>query len=94
MKNPHKIVLYSKPGCHLCEDAKEALNALSGEFDFILEEFDINQDPALYERYKYTIPVMVVDGKIELEARINTSKIRRAFTDGYGPTYRILKTKA
>ncbi|NWJ45115.1 MAG: glutaredoxin family protein [Chloroflexi bacterium] len=94
MKNSHKIVLYSKPGCHLCEDAKEALNSLSGEFDFILEEFDINEDSTLYERYKYTIPVMVVDGKIELEARINASKIRRAFNDGYGPTYRILKTKA
>lgn len=81
----HTIALYSKDGCHLCEDAKAALLMLGDEFDVILEEFDITQDPALFEKYQYRIPVMLIDNKVELELRIDQKKLRRALAEGYGP---------
>ena len=85
MADKHTIVLYSKPGCHLCEDAKAALMTLRDQFEFSLEERDITQDAAAFERYRYTIPVMHLDGKIELEGRINVLKLQRAMAEGYGP---------
>ena len=81
----HSVTLYSKDGCHLCEHAKEALLSLGKEFEVTLEEVDITTDPALFELYKYTIPVMIVDQRIKLEARIDAQKLRRALGEGYGP---------
>jgi len=85
MNKPHNIMLYSKPGCHLCEDAKAALLSLGQEFEVRLEEIDITGDPALFELYQYTIPVMLIDQKIKLEARITAHKLRLALSEGYGP---------
>ena len=81
----HNIVLYSKEGCHLCENAKEALFELEDDFEIELEEVDITTDSDLFEKYKYTIPVMVIDDSIVLEARIDARKIYRALAEGYGP---------
>jgi glutaredoxin len=81
----HSVTLYSKAGCHLCEIAKDALLSLGDEFVVELEEVDITTDPALFELYRYTIPVMIVDRQIKLEARITAQKLRRALSEGYGP---------
>jgi len=81
----HTIILYSKPGCHLCEDAKADLMSLADQFEFGLEERDITQDALTFEKYRYTIPVMHIDSKIELEGRINSRKLQRAMAEGYGP---------
>ena len=75
-------MLYSKPGCHLCEDAKAALLSLGQEFEVRLEEIDITGDPALFELYQYTIPVMLINQKIKLEARITAHKLRLALSEG------------
>lgn len=69
----------------MCEHAKAALLTLEPEFTFTIEEVDITKDALIYEKYKYTIPVMHIDDKIELETRIDVKKIRRAFEEGYGP---------
>lgn len=61
------------------------LFSLGDEFDIQFEEVDILSDPDLYERYKYVIPVMIIDGKVKLEARIDAQKLRRALAEGYGP---------
>jgi glutaredoxin len=58
-----RVVVYSKPGCHLCEQALVALQALSGERAFELEEVDITSDEALHRRYFERIPVITVDGE-------------------------------
>lgn len=52
-----KLVLYSKPGCHLCEGLEEKLAALS-ELDFTLEVRDITTQSAWFDRYQYEIPVL------------------------------------
>jgi glutaredoxin len=58
-----KVVLYGKPGCHLCEDARAVVGeALAGR-DVELEEVDVTLDPALEHRYGERIPVLAVDGE-------------------------------
>jgi glutaredoxin len=59
----HRIVLYSKPGCHLCERAKEVISRCQKQASFILEEVDISQNPELFERYGNDIPVVLLDGQ-------------------------------
>lgn len=56
------VTLYGKPGCHLCDEAREAVNAVRARVSFELEEVDITRDPALESAYRERIPVVAVDG--------------------------------
>ena len=55
-----KVTLYTKPGCHLCDDAKDEVERSGGE-EFDLVEINIAEDLVLYERYKHDIPVVLID---------------------------------
>ena len=58
-----KVVLYGKPGCHLCDEARAVVSeALAGR-DVDLDEVDVTLDPALERRYGERIPVLTVDGE-------------------------------
>ncbi|WP_066314508.1 glutaredoxin family protein [Bacillus sp. FJAT-29814] len=57
------ITLYTRKGCPLCDKAKAAILELEGEWDFTLEEVDIEQDDELHERYGLMIPVVHIDGE-------------------------------
>ena len=61
------IVLYSRPGCHLCEGAKALLLA----HGLTPKEIDISGDLALLQKYGECIPVVVIDGKERFRGRIN-----------------------
>ena len=54
-----RLVLYGRPGCHLCDDARGALERVGEPF----EEIDIERDDALLKRYLERIPVVAVDGE-------------------------------
>jgi glutaredoxin len=56
------VLVYSKPGCHLCADAMAELERLRAELGFELGERDITADDALHRAYFERIPVVVVDG--------------------------------
>lgn len=70
------ITLYGKAGCHLCDEAREHLETMAAEREFELREVDIRRDPALFERYRDRIPVIVVDGEERLEGRIEEADVR------------------
>jgi glutaredoxin len=57
------VILYGRPGCHLCDDARAALERLRAREPFSLEVVDIESDPALHARYLERIPVIAVDGE-------------------------------
>ena len=57
------LTLYTKPGCHLCEEVEAHLLTLEREFHFEWESCDITRDPALYERYRHAIPVVAIGGR-------------------------------
>lgn len=76
------LVLYSRPGCHLCEDARVVLDALLADRAARglpapgLRELSIDDDEALQRRYAFTIPVLAL-GDRELELATTPAKLRR-----------------
>jgi predicted thioredoxin/glutaredoxin len=74
----HQVILYSKPGCHLCELAREMVLGLRREYDFHLVETDITLDPALFKQYWDKIPVVVIDGRTTLAEPIDIADVRAA----------------
>ncbi len=78
----HHVTMYGKPGCHLCDDARIILNTLGRRYHIHLDEVDIRSDPELFRRYDIRIPVLIVDGAIELEAPITERDVRRALRHG------------
>jgi glutaredoxin len=69
------VTLYSKPGCHLCEDVRALLDELAPERGFDVHEVDIRSDPALFERYRYEIPVVLRDGVEVARGRIEEKQL-------------------
>jgi hypothetical protein len=57
------VTLYGKPGCHLCEDAREAVRRVRAERRFYLREVDVTLDPVLHREYGERIPVLTLDGE-------------------------------
>lgn len=73
-----KVVLYGKPDCHLCHEAEALLAHLQQEFAFSVEKIDILGNLVLEAKYRYAIPVIVVNGRLELPAPILERELRAA----------------
>lgn len=71
--NPAAVVLYTRYGCHLCEDAK----ALLERYGLAVEEVDIDGDSTLKSRYTECVPVVVIDGIERFRGRVNEVLLRR-----------------
>lgn len=69
------LTLYSKPGCHLCEDVRTLLDELQSEYGFDLQEIDITRDQSLFARYRYEIPVLLRDGREVARGRIDDREL-------------------
>jgi glutaredoxin len=62
-----RVTLYSRPGCHLCDDARAVLVRLGVPF----EEVDIDADADLQRVYFIRVPVIEVDGRIVAEGNLH-----------------------
>jgi glutaredoxin len=72
-----EIVVYSRPGCHLCEEAVSAIVALHEEgYRFDLHEIDIESDDLLLRRHLERIPVVELDGRLVSELILDRSELR------------------
>ena len=81
MSKPH-VVIYSRPGCHLCDEAKAAILSAGCNDQFTLEEINIESDEELLRKYKYDIPVVVIDGREAFIHRIDPRQfVTRIKTD-------------
>jgi glutaredoxin len=76
MRAPIDVVLYTKPGCHLCEDAEELLDALAEQHPLAVHAVDITRDVELYSRYWSKIPVVKV-GDAVLHAPLDAATLQR-----------------
>ncbi len=74
---PLTLKLYTKPDCPLCDDAKDALNAVAADSQIQIEEIDITSNLGLFTKYKNLIPVLELDGKRMLEHRIDVRVLKR-----------------
>ena len=71
------LTIYSRPGCHLCDDMKAVVRTVARTVPLALEEVDISTDPALEAQYGLEIPVLMVDGKKAAKYRIGEEELRR-----------------
>jgi glutaredoxin len=71
------LTLYSRPGCHLCDDMKATVGRVAETMALEVEEIDISNDPALENLYGLEIPVLLIEGKKAAKYRINESDLRR-----------------
>ena len=74
------LTLYSRPGCHLCDEMKAVVQRVAMSFPLTpvkIAEIDISTDPALDERYGAEIPVLLVEGKKVAKYRIGEDELRR-----------------
>ena len=62
MEIPVQIDIYSRPGCHLCDDAKEVVERVRRRFPFSLRVIDIETDPELEKAFGEQIPVVFING--------------------------------
>lgn len=73
-----RVTLYSRPGCHLCDDARAIVAAVCEELGERFEELDIDDDPRLAARYAEEIPVTLVDGRQHDFWRVDPQRLRSA----------------
>lgn len=72
-----EVVVYARPGCHLCEKALEAIVALRAEgYRFELREVDIESEELLLKRMLERIPVVEVDGQLVSELLLDEAALR------------------
>jgi len=73
------VTIFSRPGCHLCEVAKEAILNAGCEGEFVLEEVNIDDDPALRDRYGDDIPVIFINGVKVFKHHVDRREFKRKF---------------
>lgn len=69
------VVLYGRPGCHLCDDAREVLARVRAQRPFAFSERDIERDDALLRAYLERIPVVTIDGVEAFELFVDESEL-------------------
>jgi glutaredoxin len=73
-----RVVLYTRRGCHLCDDAKRLLEA----HGLAPASVDIDADPALRKRFDTCVPVVEIDGRIRFRGRVEPMLLRRLLQRG------------
>jgi glutaredoxin len=67
------LILYGRPGCHLCDDARAVLARVGTPF----QEIDITTDDVLHAAYLERIPVVMLDGEVRFEYFVDEAALRR-----------------
>ena len=71
------VTLYSRPGCHLCDDMKAVVQRVGQEMPIAIEIVDISTDPELDAQYGLEIPVLLVNGKKAAKYRVSEAELIR-----------------
>jgi len=79
-ETPPRVVLYTKPGCHLCDDARAVVEAVCAELHERYDEIDITTSEDLMRDYGEQIPVTLVDGGQHDFWRVDPDRLRRALS--------------
>jgi glutaredoxin len=74
---PRDVTFYTRPGCHLCEEAKAAIAPLLSEFGATLREVNVDEDAVLRDRYAWDIPVIFIGARKAAKHRVDPTQLRR-----------------
>lgn len=72
------IHVYRKPGCSLCDEAADLLDDARARFAFAVEPHNILEDAEWFAKYRYRVPVLVIDGIERLELRFDEGRLDEA----------------
>ncbi len=72
-----KVTLYTRAGCHLCDEAKKVLKEAQAATGFDLEEVDIDRDPNLKTQFHEQVPVVFINGRKAFKYRVEPRELRR-----------------
>lgn len=72
-----EVIVYSKPGCHLCDEVKGQLSRLRRLYPFELREANIMNDPGSFEKFKEEIPVVFINGRKAFKYRLDEKEFAR-----------------
>jgi len=72
-----KVTLYTRQGCHLCDEAKRAIDSARRRGVFDYEEFDIDSDPELRQLYNEEVPVIAIDGRKAFKYRLTAEELMK-----------------
>ena len=71
-----QVIIYSRPGCHLCEEAKEAMRAADCAGEYTLDEINIETDSESLKRYGDDIPVITINGAEAFRHTVSPAEFR------------------
>jgi glutaredoxin len=74
---PRDVTLYTRPGCHFCDEAKAAIAPLLREFGAVLHEVNVDEDMVLKERYGWDVPVIFIGQRKAAKHRVDLAQFRR-----------------
>lgn len=66
-----KVLLYKKPGCHLCDDAETILERLKKEKKFFLERIMLEENTDMFEKYGNKVPIVFINDRMALEYKLD-----------------------
>lgn len=72
------IIIYTRPECHLCDEARKAIDQANCAAYYTLEVVNIENDPELLKRYSHDIPVVTVNGVEAFRHRVDSAKFKEA----------------
>jgi glutaredoxin len=78
---PREVTLYTRPGCHLCEEAKSAIAPFLREFGATLREINIDADSVLKQRYGWDVPVIFIGQRKAAKHRVDLEQFRKQLQD-------------
>ena len=73
-----RVTLYSRPGCHLCDDARAVIERVCADLGESFTEVDVDSDPVLLDRFTDEVPVTFVDGRQHDFWQVDQARLRQA----------------
>ena len=71
------VDIYSRPACHLCDEAKEVIERVRGRVPFVVRVVNIEEDPALEKAYGTEIPVVFINGNKAFKYRVDEAELEK-----------------
>ncbi len=77
MTNRVDVEIYSRPGCHLCDEAKEVIERARRRLGFAVRVINIETDPELEKKYGEQIPVVLLNGVLAFKYRVDEAEFEK-----------------
>ena len=79
-----EVILYTRAGCHLCEEAREEIRRVRAKIPFAFRSIDIDRDPELVSLYNEEVPVIFVNGEKTFRYRVDAKELRKRLRNSSG----------